>query len=474
MVQPGIKSEYASSGQPPLEGVFKMPDGRSAIKASQLRQLHQQLDRLSMLMDVSRSMSMAEIDLDALLILIMQSVTTVMGADRSSLFLVDRENAQLRSRVAQGAPEIRVPINEGIAGHTATTGETANIRDAYSDPRFNREIDSKMGYQTKNILCMPILNPRSEIIGVVEVLNRLDGSPFSEDDEELLGAFAGLAGISLENARAYEEIQRSRSQLEVRIHERTADLEEAKKQSDDLLLNILPAGIAEELKQHGHATPRRYDLVTVLFADIRDFTRSTEHLAPEALIQELDRYFAHFDELAERYNLEKIKTIGDAYMCAGGIPRPNRTNPIDAVLAALEMRRFIEEMKRDKMAQGKDFWELRIGIHSGPVVAGIVGKKKFAYDIWGDAVNTASRMESSGEPGMINVSGVTYQLIQEFFVTSYRGRVEAKNKGEVDMYFVTGIRPELSINGAGIEPNDRFHELLNRPDFGFFTGGPQH
>lgn len=454
----GIVVQYGRRQTDLLPGVFIREDGKYYIKAAHFSNLNSQVSRLSLLMDSARAI-MGEIGLDALLRLIMDSVTRVMSADRSTLFLVDRENQQLWSRVAQGAPEIRVPLGEGIVGHTARTGETLNILDAYQDARFNKDFDQRSGYKTKSILCMPIKNPAGEIIGAIQVLNKKDGTVFTADDEDLLGAFVSLAGISLENARAYDELQKERDSLEVKVRERTAALAEAKQKSDDLLLNILPAETAEELKKSGRATPRRYDSVTVLFTDFKGFTGIAEKLNPEALIEELDRCFFYFDEIMERYGLEKIKTIGDSYMCAGGIPKPSHTHPVDAVLAGLEIRRFMQQMKEIKQSIGEPFWELRIGIHTGPVVAGIVGKKKFAYDIWGDAVNTASRMESSGEPGQINISGHLQQIIAPFFVTEYRGKVKAKNKGEIDMHFVTGIRPELSTGGAGEVPNEKFAAL---------------
>jgi len=180
------------------------------------------------------------------------------------------------------------------------------------------------------------------------------------------------------------------------------------------------------------------------------------------LIAELDESFRRFDQIARRHNIEKIKTIGDAYMAAGGIPTPNCTHAVDAVLAALEIHEYMAEMRARKMAEGHAYWELRLGIHSGPLVAGVIGQEKFAYDIWGDTVNTASRMESSGVAGRINISGATYEMIKDFFVCEYRGKVAAKNKGEIDMYFVNGLRPELSRDGNALAPNERFFELYNR------------
>ena len=210
---------------------------------------------------------------------------------------------------------------------------------------------------------------------------------------------------------------------------------------------------------------RKYQKVTVLFADIQGFTRIVEQLNPEVLIDELDQLFFEFDSVAEKYGIEKIKTIGDAYMCAGGLPVKNSTNPIEVVLAALEIQRFMKEMRRVKMIEHKDYWELRIGIHTGPVISGMVGRKKISFDIWGDTVNTASRMESSGMAGEINVSGVTWQLVKEFFVAQYRGKMPIKYKGETDMYFIKGIIPELSVDGMGKEPNELFRIKLQHIRF---------
>ncbi len=209
-----------------------------------------------------------------------------------------------------------------------------------------------------------------------------------------------------------------------------------KKRSDELLLNILPEETAEELKATGAAKAKSFDSVSVLFTDFKNFTQASEKLSPEELVKEINHCYSEFDKIITRHGIEKIKTIGDAYMCAGGLPVPNNTHPADIIKAGLEMQEFILKNKVERIKNDLPYFELRCGIHTGPVVAGIVGIKKFAYDIWGDTVNTASRMESSGEIGKVNISGATYELVKDKFKCHHRGKIKAKNKGEIDMYFV--------------------------------------
>ncbi|MEI7897490.1 MAG: adenylate/guanylate cyclase domain-containing protein [bacterium] len=213
-------------------------------------------------------------------------------------------------------------------------------------------------------------------------------------------------------------------------------LDAEKQKSDGLLLNILPHETAEELKSTGKAVAKRFDEVTVMFTDFKDFTQASELMSAEELVDEMNFYFSEFDKIIARHNLEKIKIIGDSYMCAGGLPVANKTHAHDMVRTALELQEFMIIQKAERSSLGKSYFELRIGIHTGPVVAGIVGIKKFAYDIWGDTVNTASRMESTSEPNKINISGETFEKVKETFTCTYRGKVAAKHKGEIDMYFV--------------------------------------
>jgi class 3 adenylate cyclase/tetratricopeptide (TPR) repeat protein len=214
-------------------------------------------------------------------------------------------------------------------------------------------------------------------------------------------------------------------------------IEEEKSRSDKLLLNILPEETALELKENGKVQAKQFNSVTVFFADIKGFTQYSKSLSPEDLVETIDFYFSKFDEIVKSYGLEKIKTIGDAYMCAGGLPFPTEDHAQKMIRAAFEIAAFVDETKKNEKGTEKIF-DIRIGINTGPVVAGVVGSTKFAYDIWGDTVNVASRMESNSEPGKINISENTYNLIKDDFDCEYRGEIEAKNRGKLKMYFVNG------------------------------------
>ncbi len=246
-----------------------------------------------------------------------------------------------------------------------------------------------------------------------------------------------------------------------KLEEQKEKLEEEKIKTDNLLQNILPYEIAEQLKNKGKVDVKKYRKASIVFSDFKDFTKISSELSPEEIINELEIYFTAFDKIIDNHYIEKIKTIGDAYMCAGGLPLRNKSNPIDTTLAALEIQEFMKVSNLKRIEENKEPWRLRIGINTGKVVAGVIGTKKFAYDIWGDAVNIASRMESSGEPDKVNVSGDTYQHIKDYFICISRGKIYAKNKGEIDMYFVEGLKPEYRKNGNPASPNEAFKEILS-------------
>ncbi len=240
-------------------------------------------------------------------------------------------------------------------------------------------------------------------------------------------------------------------------------LEVEKEKADKLLANILPVETAEELKNKGKARTRYYRMVTVMFTDIKGFTRIAETMKPSDLVKRLDNLFREFDRITEKHQIEKIKTIGDSYMAAGGVPLRDKENPINSVLAALEIQSFMKQYKEkhQENTAEEDIWQLRIGIHTGDVIAGVIGTKRIAYDVWGNTVNVANRMEMSGEPNKVNISGSTYELVKPYFDCTYRGKIPAKNKGEIDMYFVDRIKPHLSVGGEGIVPNQKFKDYVN-------------
>jgi len=220
------------------------------------------------------------------------------------------------------------------------------------------------------------------------------------------------------------------------LHDQNQLIVKEQLRNEELLLNILPEQTAIELKKTGKSEPKRFEMVTVLFTDFKNFTKISETMSPEELVKEINYCYTAFDTIITKYGIEKIKTIGDSYMCAGGLPIENKTNPFDAVSAAIEIRDFMANENKLRIKEGKTYFEIRIGINTGPVVAGIIGVKKFAYDIWGDTVNIASRIESSGEPGKVNISENTYRYVKNEFNFEFRGKILAKNKGEIEMYFV--------------------------------------
>lgn len=273
--------------------------------------------------------------------------------------------------------------------------------------------------------------------------------PLLPGNLETFQLICGFIEATVSNTQLYQKLEKANKNLEEynkalekKVQLRTKDieisrleLEEEKKKADELLLNILPAGIAEELKRYGSSKAKRYSSVTILFTDFVNFSQFAEKLTPEELVAELDKCFRAFDEIVTHYGIEKIKTIGDAYMCTGGLPTPD-VKPHQVINAALDMVDFIRAYSEQRHRRFKSVLQIRIGIHHGPVIAGVVGMKKFSFDIWGDTVNTSSRMESSSEANRVNVSGAVYELTKDDFNFEYRGKISIKNKGEIDMYFV--------------------------------------
>jgi class 3 adenylate cyclase len=287
---------------------------------------------------------------------------------------------------------------------------------------------------------MPLINPQGYALGTLCVLDFVKHK-LTFEQTEAMRRLGRQVVAQLELRRNLIELDETRQALEAEMS-----------RSDDLLLNILPPKIADELKRGNKVEPKYHDSVTIMFTDFKGFTSFAESMEPGVLVNDLNQYFSAFDDIVSRHNLEKIKTIGDAYMCAGGLPEQNRTHAVDTCLAALEIQNFMARANAEREKSRLPPWELRIGIHTGPVMAGVVGKTKFTYDIWGDAVNIAALMESNGEAGRVALSESTYHRVKDMFETEHRSSIEGKNKGRLETYFLNRLKPEFSQNEAGRAP----------------------
>ncbi len=247
-----------------------------------------------------------------------------------------------------------------------------------------------------------------------------------------------------------------RYKLEELINSRTEELTKQKAKYEKIIANYMPIEEVNKIYEKDKTT--RFKMVTVLFSNVLGFTKIAENEDANNLIDDLDKFFFQFDSVVEHFHIEKIKTIGDSYMCAGGIPQKNRTNPIEVVLAAFEMQQYMDMLKDQYHADNKKIWDLRMGIHTGPVFSNSNNKKRL--EIWGDTVNIASRMEASGETGKVNITGMTYELVKDYFMCRYLGKMPVKYKGEIDMYIIEGFRPALSVEGFGLKPNSTFQTKL--------------
>lgn len=335
-------------------------------------------------------------------------------------------------------------VPAAIVAYVARTQEHVSLNDATKGGRFMNDpyiVDVK----PVSVLCLPLVN-QGRLTGVLYLENNLTEGAFTTDRLEVLSVLCTQAAVSLANAGLYQQLEEYSKTLEIKVEERTHDLqrktielaannealEQEKLRSDKLLHNILPAAVARELMDHGTTSPMRFDDVTVVMTDFKDFTEIAATMSPRELVDELNELFGAFDDIVAHHGLEKVKTIGDAYMIAGGLPLPLPDHAVHCVLAVGEMLQYLNY----RNATSKQRWEMRVGVHTGPVVAGVVGKRKFTYDVWGDTVNIASRLESLGETGRINLSSTTYAAIKNQIPCVHRGKIEAKGKGEIDMYFV--------------------------------------
>jgi class 3 adenylate cyclase len=419
------------------------------------------LDLLSVVRS-ARALS-EEIDLPRLLSRVLDLTLQTAGGRRGFLIVPAGEELMIAAAVD---PDSDAPLPEPVStsrrlartvvNYVARSHEDMVLADASRDPRLQDDPWVREN-RPRSLLCVPIRG-RSQLLGLLYLDNDLSPGVFTPDRLQVVRILGAQAAISMENARLYEglarEVETRTSELEIATQVAASERDNV----DRLLRNILPGAVADELKSQGRVQPVRYDQASILFCDFVEFTRWASRIEPEALISDLDRVFLAFDDICARNHLEKIKTIGDAYMCAGGLPIRRRTHAVDTCLAALEMRALIE---RENTIPGGVPWRVRLGVHSGPVMAGVIGKSRFAYDVWGDAVNVASRLEATSEPGRINVSSDTACMVEPFFTLTPRGPADIRNRGEMEMFFLEEIRPELASNDNAFRA--RYTQMLRTP-----------
>lgn len=385
-----------------------------------------------------------EVKFEKLLEKLLRVVIESAGAQCAYLFRVHQNKIMMEasSKMEDGfVCEINsIPLEElGEVSHSIVrkvfnTNEHIIIADLKSDPNYSTD-QQLINRKAKSVLCFPILS-KGQLSGVLYLDNDASAHTFTVDRLELLKLLSGQMAVSLENSLLYENLEQKVLERTITIENQKAELETEKSKSDSLLLNILPEEIARELKDHGISSPKKHNQATIMFTDFENFTKMAEKLNPEQLIEFLNQYYKSFDQIIKKYNIEKIKTIGDAYMCVSGVPLSDEKQAEKCVQAAFEILDFVKKQNAERAKHNLPYCEIRIGIHTGAIIAGVVGLHKFAYDIWGEAVNTASRMEGAGEAGKINISYSSYELVKDKYPCEYRGKIEMKHGIEIDMYFV--------------------------------------
>lgn len=344
--------------------------------------------------------------------------------------LVDDQTQWIKSQ--EGACELTTPREKSFCGHTILTSKAMIVPDAKQDPRFAHNPLVVGEPYIRFYAGRPLETERGCCVGSLCIMDR-EPRRLTETELELLEQLGDLVEHEL---RLVNTVQ-----LQDRLLQSQRELAVEKRKSDELLRNILPDHIADELRQYGSVRATLHLKVCVLFCDFTNFTRTAEKLSPEEVVQELNACFTAFDEITERYRVEKLKTMGDGYLCVSGLVE-RQGSPAERILeAGFAMRDFIEQRREEKVREGREYWALRIGIHTGPVVAGVVGRRKFAFDIWGDTVNTASRLETAGVAGKVNVSAEFLELLQHKVDYTPRGPQPLKGKTDKPMFFIDSLKP---------------------------------
>jgi adenylate cyclase len=369
----------------------------------------------------------------------------------NQLATAENENRLLKDRLAQltgQSQNLATTYEEQLKQVQEKSQEVLSQKDAALSQISQQKqyADSLIRYKARQLdfltreQIIDSLEKKEQLAQIQAQKTRLAEAELAQKKSDYLQNILGLVvGFAFVLAGLFYARYRSKRRTADELAQKNILVQEEQKRSDALLLNILPPAIAQELKARNKVAAKKYDKATVMFIDFKGFTNVAEKLSPEMLVEELDFCFSNFDRIISQYRIEKIKTIGDAYMCASGLSDMN-ASPSDIVKAALEIQDFMLALKAERLTRGMPFFEARVGIHVGPVVAGVVGAKKFAYDIWGDTVNIAARMEEACETGQVNVSEDAYWLAKYEFEWQHRGKVAAKNKGMMDMYYVRAMK----------------------------------
>ncbi|XXF79985.1 adenylate/guanylate cyclase domain-containing protein [Myxococcaceae bacterium GXIMD 01537] len=402
------------------------------------RELEERARSLDAINRLAASLLHFETDLDDILWDVANGTVAHLGLEDCVIYLLDDARRELVQRAAYGPKNpqgreilspLRIPVGQGIVGTVARTGRSELIRDTREDPRYIRDDAMRLSE-----LAVPIFF-RDEVIGVLDTEHSRMGF-FTQEHLHILTTIASMLAARIGRALLDEQLRQLHQGLEARIAERTRELRDAHRQSERLLLNVLPKSIAERLMRGEPVFAERFDEVTVLFADLVGFTRWAASTSPEAVVGVLGRVFTAFDALSERYGLEKIKTLGDAYMVVAGVPAPRPDHREVMATMALEMLREVARLNGE-LGTALD---VRVGMHSGPVVAGVLGTRKAAYDLWGDTVNMASRLESHGAPGRIQVAESLWRALSDRFDFEPRGEVDIKSIGPTPTWLLLGPR----------------------------------
>jgi adenylate cyclase len=373
---------------------------------------------------------------------------------------IDDDRRWLKAKYGLPPEMSQAPRETAVCSTTICGTEVLVVPDMAKDPRFERS-PMVVGDPYCRFYCgMPLITDEGSALGTLCVMDVEPDRELSFEQIESMRRLSRQVLTQLELRRkliehdqAFKDLDRARTEIATE-----------KARAEELLDNLLPAAIADELKRYGKVQPKYWRSATILFADFQGFTLLAERMEPAALVGLLDRYFMAFDDIVARYGLEKLKTIGDAYMAVGGVPATDRRHPIDACLAALEMQAAVARIRSQREKLRLPALELRVGIHTGPVISGIVGNRRFSFDVWGDAVNTASFMEAHCPLGQINISETVAGHVKALFELSPRGTIKAKHERPYRMFFLSCLKPEFSADTDRGAPNDNFDARLAPPE----------